>query len=69
MNCPHCNTELIWGGDHSYDEFAIHDEDGIVSNYTCSNDDCQVELIEIYCYIWNQYLNNNDNDNKYDKEE
>lgn len=51
MNCPHCNTELIWGGDHSYDDFAIHDEDGIVSNYTCSNDDCQVELIEIYCSI------------------
>ena len=48
MNCPHCNTEIIWGGDHSYEAFAIDDEDGIVSNYTCPNEDCQVELIEIY---------------------
>ena len=41
-------TEIIWGGDHTYEDFAIDDEDGIVSNYTCPNDDCQVELIEIY---------------------
>jgi RNase P subunit RPR2 len=51
MNCPHCNTELIWGGDHTYEDFAIHDEDGIVRDYTCPNDDCQVELIEIYYAI------------------
>lgn len=48
MNCPHCNTEIIWGGDHTYEDLCIDDEDGIVSNYTCPNDDCQVELIEIY---------------------
>jgi len=36
MNCWHCNAELIWGGDHEYEE-----EDGreglvMVSNLSCS---------------------------------
>jgi hypothetical protein len=25
MNCWHCKTELIWGGDHSMDEEANTD--------------------------------------------
>ena len=24
MNCWHCKTELIWGGDHSIDEANRH---------------------------------------------
>ena len=24
MNCWHCNTELIWGGDQDLDDYAVH---------------------------------------------
>ena len=33
MNCWHCNTELIWGGDHDIDE--ENDAYSIVSNLSC----------------------------------
>ena len=36
MNCWHCNTELIWGGDHDFDE----DSEGLydmVTNLSCQN--------------------------------
>ena len=36
MNCYHCNTELIWGGDHMYEDYGI-DSEGIVSNLSCPN--------------------------------
>ncbi len=36
MNCYHCNTELIWGGDHDYEDHGI-DTDGIVTNLSCPN--------------------------------
>ncbi len=32
MNCWHCNTELIWGGDHDVED---NDEYDIVSNLHC----------------------------------
>ncbi len=35
MNCWHCNTQLIWGGDHD-----ISDEDSdycMVTNLSCPN--------------------------------
>ena len=32
MNCWHCNTELIWGGDHDYEP---EDGQGIVTNLSC----------------------------------
>jgi len=32
MNCWHCSTELIWGGDHDTDENEDYD---IVSNLSC----------------------------------
>ena len=35
MNCWHCQTQLIWGGDHETDE---SDEDHlIVTNLSCPN--------------------------------
>lgn len=35
MNCWHCKTELIWGGDHDLEE---EDEDyGMVTNLSCGN--------------------------------
>ena len=43
MNCWHCQTKLIWGGDHSYEDFDMEGE-GIVSNFTCPNCSAYVEL-------------------------
>ena len=34
MNCWHCNTELIWGGDH---DDTDGEYDYIVSNFSCPN--------------------------------
>jgi hypothetical protein len=34
MNCWHCNTELIWGGDHDFEDYGSEGE-GIVSNLSC----------------------------------
>ena len=50
MNCWHCNTELIWGGDHDIDE----DEDMeyyIVTNLTCPK--CEY-YVEVYHKIENK---------------
>ncbi len=43
MNCWHCRTELIWGGDHD-----ISDQDDaftMVTNLTCPN--CE-SFVEVY---------------------
>jgi len=32
MNCWHCNTELIWGGDHDTEDNEDYD---MVSNLSC----------------------------------
>ncbi len=47
MDCWHCNTELIWGGDHSYEDYGI-DGDGIVTNLSCPNEECGVEQVLVY---------------------
>tara|TARA_R110000744_G_scaffold66788_1_gene136427 strand:- start:191 stop:367 length:177 start_codon:yes stop_codon:yes gene_type:complete len=39
-----CGEELIWGGDHTYEECGYEGE-GIVSNLSCSNDECPVEVV------------------------
>ena len=42
MNCWHCSTELIWGGDHDMED----DEDySIVTNLSCPK--CH-SLVEVY---------------------
>ena len=45
--CLECSSKLIWGGDHTYEDYGCEGE-GIVSNYSCSNDECTTELILIY---------------------
>ena len=43
MNCWHCGTELIWGGDHDFDE----DSEGlydVVTNLSCPNCGAYVEV-------------------------
>ena len=32
MNCWHCKTELIWGGDHDLDDDEMYI---MVSNFSC----------------------------------
>ena len=36
MNCWHCNTELIWGGDHDL-ERDDDEEHSMVTNLSCPN--------------------------------
>ena len=48
--CKECSSDLIWGGDHSYEDYGCEGE-GIVSNYSCSNSDCALELILTYTKI------------------
>ena len=47
MKCPKCQKELIWGGDHSYEDYDL-EGDGVISNNSCSNDECDVETVLIY---------------------
>ena len=44
MDCWHCNTELIWGGDHDFEDYGM-EEEGIVSNLSCPN--CHA-FVEVY---------------------
>ena len=42
MKCWHCNSEVIWGGDHDYEDYGL-EGDGIVSNLSCS--ECKATYI------------------------
>lgn len=46
--CPSCGKELLWGGDHSYNDYGFEDEDGVVSNLACDNNDCNLETVITY---------------------
>ena len=43
MNCWHCNTELIWGGDHDLDDFeeSVY---SMVTNLSCPRCNSYVEV-------------------------
>ena len=43
MNCWHCNTELIWGGDHDLEE--ENEDYSIVTNLSCP--ECH-SFVEVY---------------------
>jgi|TARA_R100000742_G_C4165296_1_gene5439 hypothetical protein len=45
MKCWHCNSEVIWGGDHDYEDYGMEGE-GIVSNLSCS--ECNAFYL---CYL------------------
>jgi hypothetical protein len=51
MKCWHCNTELIWGGDHDGDE---DDEYDIISNLSCPNCDTLVFVYHTF-NMWDHY--------------
>ena len=42
MNCWHCQTELIWGGDHDIEE--ENDFFSVVTNLSCPECGCHVEV-------------------------
>jgi len=42
MKCWHCNTELIWGGDHDIDE--EDDTWSMVTNLSCPTCKCHVDV-------------------------
>ena len=50
MKCPKCEEELIWGGDHPCEDYGAEGDD-MVSNCTCTNDECDVETVIIYTKI------------------
>ena len=43
--CFNCDKEVIWGGDHMYEDLGIDEPEGIASNYSCSNADCNTTYI------------------------
>jgi len=52
MKCWHCESDLIWGGDHDIEDLDI-DEDGILTNLSCSNEKCNTQ-VEVYHYFDNE---------------
>ena len=59
MNCWHCNTELIWGGDHDIDEL----DDmyySMVTNLSCPR--CH-SYVEVY-YPSENYENDQETNSK-----
>jgi hypothetical protein len=47
MKCYSCEDELIWGGDHTYEDYGM-EGDGMVTNLSCNNEDCDVETVIVY---------------------
>jgi len=35
MNCWHCNTKLIWGGDHDLEDSPYGEEYAMETNLSC----------------------------------
>lgn len=48
MKCQICNKKLIIEGCHSYEDYGMDNENGVVYNLICMNIDCDVEQILIY---------------------
>jgi len=46
MEC-NCGKELVCGGGHSYEDYGA-EGDGIVTNYSCLNDECNMEVVYTY---------------------
>ena len=40
MKCWHCQNDVIWGGDHTFEDYGLNGE-GIVTNLSCSKCDAQ----------------------------
>ena len=47
MNCPNCNCELIWSSDFDYESVGV-DGEGMVSFYSCPDEFCNVDSVQVY---------------------
>jgi hypothetical protein len=45
MKCWHCEAEVIWGGDHSFEDYG-HEGEGIVTNLSCAH--CEAQYL---CFL------------------
>ena len=45
--CIECNGELICLGNHTYEDYGLEGE-GVVSNYSCIDESCPVEMVLVY---------------------
>ena len=43
MRCWHCGSQVIWGGDHSFEDYCC-EGDGIVTNMQCSGCPAHYEI-------------------------
>lgn len=50
MTCWHCGEKVIWGGDHTFEDYCIEGE-GLVTNLSCSK--CSAEYL---CYLSDEDL-------------
>ena len=48
MECPSCNKDLNHGGNHEVED---NEESNIVSNYSCNNEECNIDMILIYAQM------------------
>ena len=49
MKCWHCKSELIWGADHTFEDYCL-EGDGIVTNLSCS--ECEADVL---IYLGEEY--------------
>lgn len=47
MNCPNCESPLHWESDFNYEDYG-RDGEGAVGVYSCHNEDCDVDMVNIY---------------------
>lgn len=50
VSCPMCSHLLLLGNDFMYEDYG-RDDDGIVAEYTCTNEECHVDSVTIYTNI------------------
>tara|TARA_R110000803_G_scaffold1637_2_gene5328 strand:- start:356 stop:514 length:159 start_codon:yes stop_codon:yes gene_type:complete len=49
MKC-NCGSELIWGGDHTYEDYCL-EGNGIVTNFSCPSNECDVDTVIVYTLL------------------
>mgnify|MGYP003150991265 CR=1 FL=1 len=56
MRCYNCKKIIVIAGEHTYEDYGNDLTEGIVLNYICNNEQCNVEKILIFQL--NQIINN-----------
>lgn len=58
MKCE-CGKELIWNVDYDFESLGM-EGDGIVTIYCCTNEDCEVDNVEVYKKFTNKIGNHDE---------